>query len=98
MLFSNGLVGRTMTLLMPIGKSHSLLKFPFLHPGQAERNESEVTVMLNSPEVETQFQAKRDGRFVDLGRILDILRFSRVGVGVVGRDHEQADITEEVRP
>jgi len=36
-----------------------------------------VSVMLNASEAETQVQAERDGRLVDLEGMLDLLQFSR---------------------
>jgi hypothetical protein len=36
------------------------------------------TVMLNSPEVETEVQAKKEGRLVDLPGMLKMLQFSGV--------------------
>ena len=36
-----------------------------------------VSVLLNAAEAETQVQAERDGRLVDLEGMLDLLQFSR---------------------
>jgi hypothetical protein len=44
-----------------------------------------VSVMLNSPEVETMVQAEGDGRLVDLEGMVDILQFSR---GLTRRSQE----------